>query len=85
MPLYVQGKRWDELSRGQKTLTALSAAAQVLLGLLRLILMITALRDLRQRSADEVRGNRRVWLLAILGHWMGPVAYWLWGRITPES
>jgi hypothetical protein len=37
-------------------------------------------RDLRKRSAQAVRGNKRVWQVASALNTSGSAAYWLFGR-----
>lgn len=37
-------------------------------------------RDLRQRPAEQVRGSKKLWLLASGLNTTGSVAYWLFGR-----
>jgi hypothetical protein len=37
-------------------------------------------RDLRSRSAGQVRGPKKVWQLASALNTTGSVAYWLFGR-----
>ena len=49
-------------------------------GIVNLALVIWAVRDIRQRSADEIKGNRKIWLLAAFTPPVGPIAYFLFGR-----
>jgi hypothetical protein len=37
-------------------------------------------RDLRQRTDDQVRGNKRIWRVASALNTLGSLAYWLFGR-----
>lgn len=37
-------------------------------------------RDLRDRPAGQVRGNRKVWRVASAANTVGSAAYWLVGR-----
>ena len=43
---------------------------------------VTALtwRDLRKRSATDVRGNKKVWRVASAMNTGGSAAYWIFGR-----
>lgn len=66
-------KRWDDLSDCQKVGIAILATIQV--GLL-----AVALWDLAHRSADEVRGDRRMWAGLVFINWIGPLAYFTIGR-----
>jgi hypothetical protein len=45
-------KRWSELTRNQQRVILAGAAVQ-------LVLQAATLSDLRQRSADELRGSKR--------------------------
>ena len=66
-------KRWEDLSGGQKVGLVVLATVQV--GLL-----AAALWDLAHRSADEVRGDRRIWVGLVFINWIGPLAYFTIGR-----
>ncbi|MFH0915225.1 MAG: PLDc N-terminal domain-containing protein [bacterium] len=66
-------KRWAELSAGQKMVVVVGATLQV-------SLLATALWDLAHRTADEVRGDRRVWAGLVFINWIGPLAYFTVGR-----
>jgi hypothetical protein len=37
-------------------------------------------RDIRSRSADQVRGSKRIWRIASGFNTIGAVAYWIIGR-----
>jgi hypothetical protein len=37
-------------------------------------------RDLRTRTARQVRGDKRIWRIASVVNTLGSVAYWLFGR-----
>ena len=49
-------------------------------GLINLALMIWAIWDIRHRSDDEIKGNRRLWMLAAFATPIGPIAYFVFGR-----
>jgi bacteriorhodopsin len=66
-------KRWSDLSYGQKV-------AVVILGTVQVGLLVAALWDLAHRSADEVRGDRRMWAGLVFINWFGPLAYFTIGR-----
>ena len=69
-------RRWSDLSERNRRLIIITGTVEALL-------KIAALVDLRRRTADEVRGSRRVWAGAIvLVNSVGavPVAYFLLGR-----
>ena len=65
--------RWSDFSGGQKAGIVVMSAVQV--GLL-----AAALWDLAHRSADEVRGDRRIWAGVAFINWIGPIAYFTMGR-----
>ncbi len=49
-------------------------------GLVNVTLMILTIRDIRRRSNDEIKGNRKLWLLAAFAPPIGPIAYFVFGR-----
>ncbi len=49
-------------------------------GLINLVLMILTVRDIRKRSDDEIKGNRKLWMLAAFAPPLGPIAYLVFGR-----
>ena len=69
----VANKRWSELSSGKRTGIVLSGAVQV-------ALLIVALVDIRRRSQEEIRGDKRLWTVAAFVNFVGPVSYFLFGR-----
>ena len=65
--------RWSELTRNQQRGILAGAAVQ-------LVLQAVTLWDLRQRSADELRGSKRWWTVAAFVNFIGPIAYFAVGR-----
>lgn len=68
---------------GTRSLSNLSPRARTLVGsgaLVQLVLLFVALRDLRARPADQVRGSKALWLPALFVNFIGPVAYLRFGR-----
>lgn len=49
-------------------------------GVVQIILLIAALRDLRRRPASLVRGRKGVWAAASFVNFIGPIAYFAYGR-----
>ena len=49
-------------------------------GIINLALMIWTIRDIRRRSADEIKGNRKFWMFAAFAPPIGPIAYFVFGR-----
>jgi Polyketide cyclase / dehydrase and lipid transport/Phospholipase_D-nuclease N-terminal len=66
-------KRWSELGSSQRRSIVAAGVVQVLL-------TITALVDLRRRPADQVRGPKQLWAAAAFVNFVGPLAYFLFGR-----
>ena len=66
-------KHWADLSDGQK-------AGLIVLATLQIGLLAAALWDLAHRSADEVRGDRRLWAGLVFINRIGPLAYFTIGR-----
>ena len=49
-------------------------------GIINLALMIWTIWDIRHRSDDEIKGNRKLWMLAAFAPPIGPIAYFVFGR-----
>ncbi len=75
MPLRAK-QRWSERSPAQRR-------ALVALGVAQVSFQLAALLDLRRRPANQVRGSKRLWFLASFLNWLGPLAYFRWGRRPP--
>ena len=66
-------KRWADLSTGGKV-------AIIVLGTIQLALLVVTLWDIRQRPAEEIRGDKRMWTALAFIDWFGPLAYFTVGR-----
>ena len=66
-------RSWSDLTPRQRT-------AVLVLGSVQLSLAATAWTDLARRPADEVNGSKLRWALIIAINFLGPVAYFRWGR-----
>ena len=66
-------KKWSELSVPQRVGTIALVATQI--GLL-----VAALRDIRGRPAAEIKGSKRLWTAAAFVNFVGPLAYFAFGR-----
>jgi hypothetical protein len=66
-------KTWKELNSGQKAKGALMIGIQ-------LGLQAVALKDLKSRSAAEVNGPKAAWVAGTFVNFLGPIAYFLFGR-----
>jgi Phospholipase_D-nuclease N-terminal len=69
-------KRWSELSQGQQRAIMAAAGVQVLLA-------AAALLDLRRRPAEQIRGSKKLWTAAAFVNFVGPLAYFAFGRRPP--
>lgn len=66
-------KRWSELGPAQRAMAIAGAIVQV-------TLLVLAQRDLSRRSAEEIRGSRGLWRAATFVNFVGPIAYFAFGR-----
>jgi Phospholipase_D-nuclease N-terminal len=66
-------KRWADLSTPQR-------AGVVAAGAVQLALLGAALADLARRADAEVNGSKRVWAAVSLVNFVGPLAYFAFGR-----
>lgn len=66
-------RRWRDLTPRQR-------AGLVAAGAVQLALAVTAWIDLACRRPAEVTGRKGVWAAVIGVNWIGPLAYFRWGR-----
>lgn len=66
-------RRWADLSPRKRALIVVAGGIQI--GLL-----VAAQVDLARRPAHRVRGSKTRWRLLTLVNFVGPLAYFLWGR-----
>ena len=66
-------KQWNDLTDTQKR-------GLLLLGVLQLMLLAAALIDIRRRNADAINGSKRLWTMVVFINFIGPIAYFLFGR-----
>ena len=71
-------KKWEEFSPPQK-------AAIVLLGIVQIALLVAALVDIRRRPSEQINGSKRMWTLLAFINYVGPIAYFLFGRKPVET
>jgi hypothetical protein len=67
------GKRWADLSNGQRRLVIAAAAVEA-------SLKIAALVDIQRRPASEIRGTKALWRAAQAVNLLGPLSYFAVGR-----
>ena len=66
-------KRWSDLSDRQRA--GIAATGVVQIGLL-----VAALVDLRRRPAEELNGSKAMWTAVSFLNFVGPLAYFAFGR-----
>jgi len=66
-------KRWRELSRRQQAIIVAAGFVQELLS-------AATLLDLRRRPITQVRGTKKLWVAAAFVNFVGPIAYFSFGR-----
>lgn len=69
-------KRWSDLSPQQRAIVGV-------VGLVQIALLALALADIRRRPAEQIRGSKKLWTLAAFINFVGPITYFVFGRITP--
>lgn len=69
-------RTWSELGRAERR-------AVVALGVVEVGLAVAAWTDLARRPAGAVNGGKKWWALAIAVNFVGPLAYFRWGRKRP--
>jgi len=69
-----RAKSWSDLSDQQKTWSLIAASAH-------LALAATAWTDLAKRPADQVRGRKALWAVIIAVNFIGPISYFVFGRL----
>ena len=70
--------RWDQLSACRKAGLSVLTAVQ-------LALAVAAWSDLARRPAERVNGTKAMWAAVIAVNFIGPLAYFLWGRRTTTA
>lgn len=65
--------QWKDLSPGTKRVITGG-------GILQLFLLGLAHRDISRRPAEQIRGGKGVWRIATLVNFIGPLAYFAFGR-----
>jgi len=69
----MQISKWKDLNPNQEWL-------MTFVGVIDILLLAAALFDLNRRSPQEIRGNKTIWTLAVFVDFIGPGAYFLFGR-----
>ena len=72
----MQNRRWEDFTTGQKALLIVGASVQ-------LSLAVSAWADLATRNAAQVKGGKKiVWAAVIAINVVGPIAYFVKGRLS---
>ena len=66
-------KRWQDM-------TPLQQAGIMILTIIQFSLLGAAYWDIRRRPANELNGNKPFWRVAVFVNFIGPIAYFLFGR-----
>ena len=66
-------KQWRDLTTTQRV-------GIVLLGAIQIVLLVAALLDIRRRPAEQINGSKRLWNAVVFVNFVGPIAYFLFGR-----
>ena len=69
-----RAKSWSDLSGQQKTWSLIAASVH-------LALAATAWTDLAKRPASQVRGPKALWAVIIAVNFIGPISYFIFGRL----
>jgi hypothetical protein len=72
----MQSKSWPDFTPAQRKKIILQSAVQ-------LSLLIAALLDLHRRPAEEIKGSKKMWQGLVFVSYIGPIAYFLFGRKEP--
>ncbi len=68
--------RWIDLPPAQRRLIVALASLQI-------SLLAAALYDISRRPAEQINGSKAAWTAASLVSFVGPLAYFVWGRREP--
>lgn len=66
-------KQWKDLTTRQRVMV-------VVMGVVQVSLLAAALWDIRRRPAEEINGSKKLWTLVSFVNFIGPIAYFTFGR-----
>ena len=72
--------------KGQKQWSKLKGTSKMRIGIMavvQLALLAAALWDIRRRPAQEIKGSKWMWVAISFINFVGPIAYFLFGRKAP--
>ena len=70
---FARTQQWSDLSPGRR-------AAMIVAGIVQIGLLVAALVDIRRRPAKEINGRKGVWTAVAFVNYVGPLAYFAFGR-----
>jgi hypothetical protein len=85
MPVPEQLKEVQMFKRKWRDMSGEEQRAVLVLALIQLALAATAWADLASRPVHEVNGNKGTWAALIGINFIGPLAYFRWGRVRTRS
>lgn len=68
-----QQKQWKDLATATKI-------RMMIMGVIQVALLVAALWDIRQRPAEGIKGDKKVWVGIAFINFVGPLAYVFFGR-----
>ncbi|GAA4486248.1 hypothetical protein GCM10023094_42300 [Rhodococcus olei] len=68
------------MSRHRKSLDPRLRVPVAIAAVVQVVLTVATLVDLRRRDADQVKGPKKVWAAAAFVNFVGPIAYFVFGR-----
>jgi len=71
-------KKWQDMSTTRKTVVIVAGTVQILLA-------VKAWADLARRPKSQVRGPKARWASIIGINFVGPLAYFRWGRVADDE
>jgi hypothetical protein len=70
----------SDKSKKRKTPSRAARIRIAILGFVQLVLLATALWDLRQRPVEQINGSKWLWTPIVFINFFGPIAYFTLGR-----
>ncbi|WP_086824085.1 PLD nuclease N-terminal domain-containing protein [Allokutzneria sp. NRRL B-24872] len=69
----MRSQKWQDLDPGRRRKVIVAGTVQIALA-------VTAWVDLARRSPERLNGPKRLWALVIAINFVGPIAYFRFGR-----
>jgi hypothetical protein len=76
--VHMARKQWSDLSKGKRVGVVVSAVLQI-------ALLVAALADIKRRPAALIRGGKVLWTGLSFVNYVGPLAYFAFGRKRQEA